>query len=180
MMVRNSPLLLCEALRSTSRSATENGTEKIHDNLSQKTLKTKADYRDRIELLHNRVNLLKGKDKLLMTMYLDNSNSFRQMGRLAGMDETSISRRINGIIERLIDGKYIACLRNRDKLTANEMIIAKEYFLLGLSIRKIAAKRQWTYHRTRQIIKKIQQHILAMKTQSHKEDQKKETAENKK
>jgi len=132
---------------------------KIHDNLSQRMLITKEEYRDRIELLRNRVNLLKGKDKLLMTMYLDNSNSFRQMSRLSGLDETSISRRINKIIERLIDGKYIAYLQNRKRFTVAEMTIAKEYFLLGLSVRKIAEKRHWTYYQAYKIIKKIQQHL---------------------
>ncbi len=131
-------------------------------------LRTNAECRDRIELLHSRINLLKGKDKLLMTMYLDNSNSFRQMSRLSGLDETIISRRISKIIERLIEGKYIICLRNRDRFTAAEMAIAKEYFLLGFSMRKIAAKRRWTRYQVNKTIKKIQQRILATKTQSHK------------
>ncbi len=132
---------------------------KAHDSLLREMLETKAECRNRIELLRRRVNLLKGKDKLLMTMYLDNSNSFRQMSRLAGIDETSISRRIVRIIKRLIDGKYIICLQNRDKLTARELVIAKEYFLLGLSVKKIAARRRWTYYQTYKTIKKIQQRV---------------------
>lgn len=132
---------------------------KVHDNLTQEMPEVKAECRDRIELLRRRVNLLKGKDKLLMTMYLDNSNSFRQMSQLAGIDETSIARRINRIIKRLIDGKYIICLRNCNRFTAGELTIAKEYFLLGLSIKKIAARKRWTYYQTHKTIKKIQQHV---------------------
>lgn len=132
---------------------------KVHDNLPQEVLQAKAEYRDRIELLRGRVNLLKGKDKLLMTMYLDNSNSYRQIGRLAGVNVSSIARRINGIIKRLTNKKYLFCLQNRNKLTTKELAIAKEYFLLGLSIKKIAVRRRWTYYQAYKTIKKIQQHV---------------------
>jgi len=133
--------------------------EKIHKNISQKQLKAKNKYRNRIDLLRSRVNLLTGKDKLLMTMYLENCNSFRQMARLAGINETSIARRIRKITKRLIDGEYITCLRNRDKFTKAEMTIAKDYFLRGLSIRKITDKRHTSYYRVRETLKRIQQLI---------------------
>ncbi len=131
----------------------------IHENLSQSILRIRSEHREKTELLRSRVSLLTGKDRLLMTMYLDNSNSYRQMSRLAGVKDTSIARRIEKIIKRMIDGKYVICLQNRDKLTATEMAVAKEYFLLGWSIKKIATRRHWTFYRTRQAIKKIRQII---------------------
>ena len=112
--------------------------ERIHANISQKLSKAKNNYRDRIDLLRSRVGLLTGKDKLLMTMYLENGNSFRQMARLVGVNEVTIARRIHKLTKRLIDGEYITCLRNRNKFTKAELDIAKDYFLLGTSIRKIA------------------------------------------
>lgn len=132
---------------------------RLHNNLPQATLKNRGRNRERIELLRSRVNLLTGEDKLLMKMYLDNSNSFRQMARLAGVSSTSIARRINGITRRLIDGRYILCLRNSDRFTAVEMSIAREYFLLGLSIKTIAARRRWSYYRAHRIIKRIRQFL---------------------
>ena len=111
--------------------------------------------RDRMDLLRERVSLLTGKDKLLMTMYLENGNSVRQMAQLAGVTEASIARRIRKLTKRLLDGEYITCLRNRDRFTETEMSVAREYFLLGLSIRKIAAKRRWTYYRASRAIRKI-------------------------
>jgi len=116
-------------------------------------------YRDRIELLHSRISLLTGKDKLLMTMYLENGNTFRQLARLAGVNESNIARRIRRVTNRLLDGKYITCLRNRDKLTRAEMAIAKDYFLLGLSQRKIASKRKRSFHQILKILKRIQELI---------------------
>jgi len=130
--------------------------KKIHTKIPERTLKDKNGYRDRIDLLRSRVNLLTGKDKLLMTMYLENSNSFRQMARLAGVNESCIARRIYRLIKRLLDGEYITCLRNRNKFSKTEMAIAKDYFLLGLSMKKIAGKRRRSYYRVRETLKKIQ------------------------
>jgi len=137
--------------------------KKMHSNLSQITLKAKKEYRTRIDLLRSRVNLLTGKDRLLMTMYLEYGNSFRQIARLAGVNDTIIARRIRKLIKRLIDGEYITCLRNRNKFTKTEMAIAKDYFLTGLSMKKIAAKQHLTYYRVRETLKKIQRVISAIR-----------------
>ena len=131
--------------------------KKIHENIPHRTLKIKKEYRDRIDLLRIRASMLTGKDKLLMTMYLNNSNSFRQMARLAGVNEASIARRIHKVTKRLIDGEYITCLRNRDKFTRTEMAVAKDYFLLGLSQRKISIKHNYSVYRIRKILKRTQQ-----------------------
>jgi len=129
---------------------------RIHKNISQKSLQAKNEVRDRIDLLRSRVALLTGKDRLLMTMYLDNANTFRQMARLAGVNEANIARKIHNIIKRLIDGEYITCLRNREIFSNAEMALAKQYFLLGWSIKKIANKQGFSYYRARKSLKKIQ------------------------
>ena len=127
-----------------------------HNNISQKSLEAKNEIRDRIDLLRSRAALLTGKDKLLMTMYLDNANTFRQMARLAGVNEANIARRIHKIIKRLIDGEYITCLRNCEIFGNTEMAVAKQYFLLGWSIKKIANEQGCSYYRARKSLKKIQ------------------------
>ena len=129
---------------------------RIHKNISQKSLQAKTEVRDRIDLLRSRIALLTGRDRLLMTMYLDNANTFRQMARMAGVNEANIARRIHRIIKRLIDGEYITCLRNREIFSNAEIIIAKQYFLLGWSIRKIANEQGCSYYRARKSLKKIQ------------------------
>ena len=127
--------------------------EAIHQNISQERKEARNIYRDRIDLLRSRVELLVGKDRLLMTMYLENGNSFRQMARLAGVNETSITRKIHKVTQRLIDSEYITCLRNRDKFASNEMAVARDYFLSGLSIKKISRRRRLTYYSVRQTLK---------------------------
>ncbi|MBA7690334.1 hypothetical protein ES703_98859 [subsurface metagenome] len=129
---------------------------RIHNNISQKSLQARNEVRDRIDLLRSRATLLTGKDRLLMTMYLDNANTFRQMARLAGVNEANIARRIHKITKRLIDGEYITCLRNREIFSNAEMVIAKQYLLLGWSIRKISSEQGCSYYRARKSLKKIQ------------------------
>ena len=129
--------------------------KKIHINISQTTLEAEKRRRDELDLLRSRLHLLNGKEKVLMTMYLENGSSFRQIARLTGVSDTSIARRINGLTKRLIDGQYIACLRNRDKFTRDQMTIAKDYFLVGLSMKEIAVKRRWSRYHVRETIIKI-------------------------
>ncbi len=129
--------------------------KKIHVNISQTTLEAEKRCRGEIDLLRSRLHLLNGKEKVLMTMYLENGNSCRQIARLTGVSDTSIARRINILTERLTDGEYITCLRNRDKFTRDQMTIAKDYFLVGLSMKEITVKRRWSRHHVRETIIKI-------------------------
>lgn len=123
--------------------------KRIHQNISEQTINIKGLRRGEVEMLRSRLNLLTDMDKLLMTMYIEHGNSIRQIARIRGATETSIARKIHTITRRLTDGPYIDCLRSRDKLTDRQLSIAKDYFLVGLSIRRIAAKRHWSYYRVR-------------------------------
>ena len=127
----------------------------IHSNISQNNLDNKNKNRAKIDLLRSRLNHLEGKDRLLMTVYLENGNNTFQISRLTGLCRTSISRRINLLTMRLLDGRYIVCLRNRRKFNKHQIAIAKDYFLTGLSIKKIALKRHRSRYRVTETIKKI-------------------------
>jgi hypothetical protein len=127
----------------------------IHSNISQKNLDNKNKNREQIDLLRSRLNHLDGEDRLLMTVYLENGNNTFQISRLTGLCRTSIARRINLLTMRLLDGRYIDCLRNRRKFNKHQMAIAKDYFLTGLSIKKIALKRHRSRYRVTETIKKI-------------------------
>ena len=133
--------------------------KQIHTKISQETLNARGEQRGRIELLRGRLDLLTGTDKVLMTMYIENGNSFRQIARLTRINESKISRRVLRLARRLIDGKYVACLRSRDKLTTEQMKIARDYFLKGLSINKIARRRRRSYYHIRKSLKRIRQVI---------------------
>ena len=136
------------------------------ENLSEAGLKEDSEPRDRVDLIRQRLSMLSGEDRLLMTMYWENGNTFRQIGRLAGVSRLSIARRINKLTERLMEGKYITCLRYRDRFTARQMTIAKDYFLLCLSMKKIAEKRHLSFYHVRKSLEKIQQILATVSTES--------------
>jgi len=140
--------------------------QETHANISEETLEARKRHRGQIDLLRARLTLFEGRDKVLMTMYVENGNSVRQIARLLGVSEASMSRRIHTLTKRLTDGQYITCLRNRGKFTMHQMDIAKDYFLMGLSIRKIAAKRGWSRYRVHQTVKTIQRLLKAANRQA--------------
>ena len=129
--------------------------KRVHENIGEQKNSVKGRHRSGIELLRSRLNLLSGTDKLLMTMYVEHGNSIRQIARIRGASETSVNRRIRAISKRLTDGPYIDCLRNRDKLTRPQLAVAKDYYLMGLSMRQIAAKRRRSYYRVRDTLNEI-------------------------
>lgn len=129
--------------------------QRTHENISEDVGKVRPRHRDQTDMLRRRLALLSGTDKVLMTMYLENGNSFRQIARVRGVNETSVARRVHKITTRLRDSEYIACMRNRAKLTTDQMAIAKDFFLMGLPMSKIAVKRGSSVHRVRRALIEI-------------------------
>ncbi len=113
-------------------------------------------FADRAEMLRARADTLSGTDGVIMKMYLDGGSTYCQIARLMGVSESTAARRIRRITKRLLDGEYITCLHNRMKLNPLEQKIARDYFLDGLSQRKIALKRSVSIYYVRIGLKRIQ------------------------
>lgn len=128
--------------------------------------KSKAEecFADRIDLIRCRAELLKGRDRALIQMYLDNAGTFSQMARLAGVNEANVARRIHKLIRRLLDGQYITCLHYRDKFTEEQIEMARDYFVDGLSMREIADRHETTYYSVRRTMKQIQRLTAVTRT----------------
>ena len=75
-----------------------------------------------------------------MNMYLDNGSTFRQMARLAGVNETTVARRIYKIVKRLLDAHYLTALRHNTTFEPVQMEIVRDYFIRGLTKSRIAAE----------------------------------------
>ena len=118
----------------------------------------KKTLKNRVDLLRTRAVWLRGKDKLLMRMYLDNGSTFRQMARLAGVNETTVSRRIYKIVKRLLDAHYLAMLRNSDKFSLMQMEIVQDYFIRGLTKNRIASEHGCTRYHVDKTLLKVQVH----------------------
>lgn len=127
----------------------------IHSNVTQKNLEDMNDNRAWIDVIRSRLDLLEGKDRLLMTMYLENGYSVFKISTVTDLCQASIARRIKRLTKILLEGRYITCLRNRDRFNRYQMEIAKDYFLKGLSMRQITIKRRRSYYHIRKTILKI-------------------------
>ena len=127
----------------------------IHENVSKQNLKDISNDRAQIELLRSRLDLLDGKEKLMMTLYLEDGYSICKISQVADLCRTSIARRIKRLKKNLLEGKYITCIQNCDKFNRDQMAIAKDYFLRGLSIRQITKKRHRSVYHVRETIIQI-------------------------
>jgi len=131
--------------------------ETIVESALQQTPQDKNRRAGEIDLLRTRLNLLDGRDRVMMAMYVENGNSFRQIARLLGVNDSTIGRRIHRLRRTLLDSEYITCLRQRRKFTAHQMTIARDHFLLGMSQKRIAVKRRLSLYQVRNTIETIQQ-----------------------
>lgn len=130
---------------------------RIHENLDTGNLRASTSMRRQLEQLRSKAALLTRDDRLLITMYLDNGNSFRQISHLTGVNEVTIARRIEKIIHRLRNEHFDAALKNRAKLTRRQMKVACDYFLRGVSIRQLKTKYRMSYHQVYQILKSVRE-----------------------
>ena len=143
--------------------------ETIKEDISEQLPAVKEKYRSEVDLLLSRIDLLSGRDRLLMTMFWEKGNSLSQIGKLAQINRNSLARRINTVTERLMEGKYIACMRNRRIFTGRQLDIAKDYFLTGLSMKRIARRRKLSYYQVRKMIKIIESKLEPVERKSTQE-----------
>jgi predicted DNA-binding protein YlxM (UPF0122 family) len=128
--------------------------KRILSNISEDRLVGKL-RRDGVDLVRQRIGLLDGKDKILMSMYYIDGCSFRQIAGLLDVNERNVSRWIRKITTRLLAGQYIRCLRNRRFFSSADLQIAKDYYIGGQTLRQIAAEGNCSYYEVRRAIERI-------------------------
>ena len=108
--------------------------------------------REVVDLLRARLDLLGGADRTLLKMYLDGGGSFDELARLAGMNRSTVCRRIHRMIRRLCDETYTLCQANRRWFSESELAIVRDHFVRGLSLKSICRDGNVGYYRARAII----------------------------
>jgi hypothetical protein len=98
-------------------------------------------------ILRERLNYLHGRDKIIMSMYLINGISYRQIALLLKINQGTIFRIIKKTIHKLTEGVFAVCIEKKEQFSTDEISIAKDYYVNGLTIRKIAVKRNKAYRR---------------------------------
>ncbi len=123
------------------------------DNSPQKS--PYVDKRQAIEVLRSRISLLDGRDRLIMKMYYDKGASTTEIAALMRVSTSTVSRRIKTLSRRLVGHKYQNFTRNRHRLDPEEFEIARDHFIRGMSLRSIAAERDCSFYRIREILRRI-------------------------
>ena len=102
-----------------------------------------------------RTEVLGSSDRALMQLYLERGGQQRLIAQAAGLSEATVARRIKRCMRRLSNGSYVACLRNRHRLTGAQFGIARDYYLESMSLDRIALKRGLTTYRVRQALERV-------------------------
>jgi transposase len=123
------------------------------------------------EMLTLRAPLLAGEDRLLMSLYLEDGHSYRQIARLIGANPSTVARRIRKIAQRLIDETYSVCLENKSAFSRPELAIVRDYFLRGLSFAQIGRKHGTSYYRARTTVLKARKLVAAATPPSEPRDE---------
>jgi len=120
------------------------------------------DRREVVELLRARLDLLSGVDRALLKMYLEAGSSFDQLARLAGMNRSTVCRRIHRILRRLCDATYARC--QRGPFSNLELAILRDHFVRGLSVKRIGREYGLGDYRVRTLVEKARQFAQAPET----------------
>lgn len=117
---------------------------------------TLMETRDNREDLLKRSAFLKGHDKTLVNMYIKDGYTLSQLSSLAGVSESTISRRLKKICKRLMNPKVSTFIENRHRFQVQERKIISDYLREGMSQRQISKKRNTTRYKVRQAIYKLE------------------------
>jgi predicted DNA-binding protein YlxM (UPF0122 family) len=110
---------------------------------------------EQLDMIRSRLYLLDGEDRRIMSMYLVNGISYRQIALLHGVSTSSVSRKIKRIMPKLTEGTFVSCLKNHEQFTQTEIAIARDYFIKSLSIKEIARKRKTSFYKIRETLREI-------------------------
>jgi len=114
-------------------------------------------WRETVDLLELRANLLDSEDRALLRMHLEAGRNFHEMARLIGLSPSTVCRRIHRMVRRLSDPTYPACLRNQRSFSRLELDVIRDHFVRGLSLACIRRRQGLGHRRVGRIIAKARQ-----------------------
>jgi len=123
------------------------------------------------DLILHRLSWLEEQDRLLLELVYEKGLSYRQIARLTGIRESSISRRVRKLTGRLLNRTYSLCLLHRSELSPMQLCIARNRYVLGKSRRDIACQLRITLYsvdRHLQRLEKILEPSFKKSIQAHR------------
>jgi hypothetical protein len=114
-------------------------------------------WRETVDLLDLRANLLDSQDRALLRMHLEAGRNFHEIARWTGLSPSTVCRRIHRMIHRLADPTYPLCLRNQQYFNRLELDVIRDHFVRGLSLACLRRRRHLGHRRIRRIIARARQ-----------------------
>lgn len=108
-----------------------------------------------IEKIRLRSELLNPKDKTLMQMIFEKGSTFDQIARLTNQNPSTISRRFNNLLAKLIAKELASLPYCRDKIDGTDIRIVHNYYFQGLTQKAIAQKFNISLYRVRNILQLV-------------------------
>ncbi len=100
--------------------------------------------------------MLRADDRALLAMVLDGGFTFRQIADALGNDRSTVTRRIQRIARLLSRSEYFDCLREQDRFSGDEILIARDHYLYRRGAKRIARQRGISRYAVRKILKGIE------------------------
>jgi hypothetical protein len=118
-------------------------------------------YLNAADMLVSRLEFLEGKERTLMELHLRRGATFGQIAALTGMHQSSVTRRVQKLRRRLLKGAFVVCLRHRERLSDEQLAIARDCYLSRLSVGLIAKKHKCTQYRVHSILEELAEIIAS-------------------
>ena len=109
------------------------------------------------DVICQRLYWLDGMDRLLLELVYEKNTSQRQVAQLIGLSETTVSRRVRKLTKGLLSRDYQICLKNRWNLSAFQLKLARERFVLRLSYKAIARRHRISQYRVQYHLHRVSQ-----------------------
>ena len=127
--------------------------------LSQEQCRGIIERRQLVDLLRNRFDLLKSKDRAIVKMYYEGGCTYEEIAKLLGVNRSHICRKMSDIVFRLKQADKILSLRYDNDFSFIEEAIGIDYYIKGMSRNKISQKRECSLYRVRKILLRIEKHF---------------------
>jgi len=109
------------------------------------------------EKLQLRLDWLNGFERTLLELYLNHSASYYRLSKVTGKSQKYIARKLCSLIRRLQSEEYVTILRHQQLFGAKTLEIAYDRYLLGMSARAIAKKRNLSRFKVGKIIRMLKE-----------------------
>jgi len=109
------------------------------------------------EKLRMRLDLLEGKERSMLELYLEHNASYSRLAELTGMSERYLARKVRRLLRRLLSEEYVSIVRHKKLFGTKTLEVAYDRYILGMSVRSISKKRNLSRYRVNNRIRWLQE-----------------------